>query len=248
MALTVLQVRNAKPGRHADAKGLYLLVKPSGSKSWVLRAQVDGRRRDFGLGSALTERNVSADLVPLTARRELTLAEARDKAALGRTLFKAGFDPSAEWKRQSRTIPTFKCAAEQYHENIKGGFRNARHSASWLSSLQMHAFPAIGAKRVDLIDTPAIQSVLLPIWLTVPETARRVRQRVGAVLDFAHAQGWRDTDAPLRAASRGLPNQPRGANHFAAMAYADVPAFVGTVRSEGESVGRLALLFTILGQ
>ncbi len=128
MALTVLQVRNAKPGRHADGKGLYLLVKPSGSKSWVLRAQVDGRRRDFGLGSVLTERNALVDQVPLIARRELTLAEARDKAALGRTLFKGGVDPSAEWKRKSRTIPTFKDAADRYHENIKAGFRNARHS------------------------------------------------------------------------------------------------------------------------
>ncbi len=246
MALTVIQVRNAKPGRHADGKGLYLLVKPSGSKSWVLRAQVDGRRRDFGLGSVLTERNVSADQVPITARRELTLAEARDKAALGRTLFKGGGDPSAEWKRQSRIIPTFKDAAVRYHDNIKTGFRNARHSASWLSSLEMHAFPAIGAKRVDLIDTPAIQSVLMPIWLLVPETARRVRQRIGAVLDFAHAQGWRDTEAPLRAASRGLPNQPKGKQHFAAMAYAEVPAFVSAVRAESETVGRLALLFTIL--
>ena len=115
---------------------------------------------------------------------------------------------------------------EQYHENIKLGFRNARHSASWLSSLEMHAFPKIGATRVDRVDTAAIQSTLLPIWLTIPETARRVRQRIGAVLDFAHGRGWRDAEAPLRAVSRGLPNQSKLANHFAATPYADVPGLV----------------------
>lgn len=245
MALTVLQVKNAAPGRHADGKGLYLFVKPSGARSWVLRVQAGGARRDFGLGSVLYDRREAID-VPLGSRRELTLAEARDKAALGRTLFKAGLDPSAEWKQQSRVIPTFKTAGQLYHENIKAGFRNARHSASWLSSLEAYAFPFIGAKRVDVIDASAIQSALLPIWLKVPETARRVRQRIGAVLDFAHAQGWRSSEAPLRAASRGLPNQPRGKQHFAAMPYAEIPLFVSDLRSKAETTGRLALLFTIL--
>jgi len=245
MPLTVLQVKNAKAGRHADGKGLYLFVKPSGARSWVLRIQVAGARRDFGLGSVLYERRERVD-VPLGSRRELTLAEAREKAALGRTLFKAGLDPSAEWKQQSRVIPTFKAAAQLYHENIKAGFRNARHSASWLTSLETHAFPFIGSKRVDVIDAAAIQSALLPIWLTVPETARRVRQRVGAVLDFAHAQSWRASEAPLRAASRGLPNQPRGKVHFAAMPYVEVPGFVTDLRDKATTTGRLALLFTIL--
>lgn len=246
MALTVVQVRNAKPGRHADGKGLYLLVKPSGARSWVLRIQSAGRRRDLGLGSVLFDRKTSVDEVPLGARRELTLAEARDKAALGRTLVKAGIDPSSEWRRQSAVTPTFRDAAKQYHDNVKAGFRNARHSASWLSSLEMHVHSSLGSRRVDTIDAPAIQAALLPIWLTVPETARRVRQRIGAVLDFAHAQGWRASEAPLRAASRGLPNQPRGKKHFAAMPYAEVPAFVAELRGKGDSVGRLALLFTIL--
>ena len=82
-SLTALRVKNAKSGRHADGKGLYLLVKPSGSKSWVLRVQADGRRRDFGLGPA--------DLV--------SLEEARDKAIEGRKLMRVGRDPSIEWKR-----------------------------------------------------------------------------------------------------------------------------------------------------
>ncbi len=246
MTLTVMQVRNAKPGRHSDEKGLYLFVKPSGARSWVLRIQTAGRRRDLGLGSVLIERRADVLDVPLGAMRELTLAEARLKAALGRTLVKAGLDPSVEWRKLVAVIPTFEQAARQYHDNIKAGFRNARHSGSWLSSLAMHAFPKLGSTRVDRVDTGAIQAALLPIWLTIPETARRVRQRIGAVLDFAHGQGWRAAEAPLRAVSRGLPNQSKLAKHFAATPYADVPALVANIRSKSETVGRLALQFVIL--
>lgn len=246
MPLTVMQVRNAKPGRHVDEKGLHLFVKPSGARSWVLRIQQAGRRRDLGLGSVLFERRQGVTDVPLGAMRELTLAEAREKAALGRTLVKAGLDPSVEWRRLTAVIPTFEQAGRQYHDNIKAGFRNARHSASWLSSLEMHVFSKLGATRVDRIDAAAIQSALLPIWLTIPETARRIRQRIGAVLDFAHGQGWRQAEAPLRAVSRGMPNQSKIARHFAAMPYADVPELVLTLRGKAETVGRLALQFVIL--
>lgn len=230
MALTALQVRNAKPGRHPDGKGLYLFVKPTGAKSWVLRVQANGRRRDFGLGPV--------DLVPLS--------EAREKAIQGRRMVRDGLDPSLEWKRRNDAVPTFAEAARRYYGNIKGGFRNARHSASWLSSLEAYAFPLIGSKPVDQIDTPAIQSVLLPIWLMVPETARRVRQRIGAVLDFAHGQGWRSVEAPMRAVSKGLPNQPRKGEHFAAMPYSEVPELMQSLAGKSDTIGRLALRFTIL--
>jgi integrase len=246
MPLTALQVRSAKPGRHADEKGLYLLVKPSGTRSWVLRIQYGGRRRDFGLGSVLFERKAPVD-VPIGALRELTLAEARDKATFARTLVKAGLDPTLEWRRQARTIPTFEQAAGQYHEKIKSGFRSARHSASWLTSLEMHAFPKLGRTRIDQVDTPGIQSALLPIWLEIPETARRVRQRILAVLDYAHAQHWRDQEAPTpKRVSSGLPKQPKMDGHFRAAPYADAPALMNTLRAKSQTVGRLALQFLIL--
>ena len=109
MALTVKRVQSAKAGRHSDGKGLYLLVKPSGSKSWVLRVQHRGKRQDFGLGSVATESIEAA--IPLHKRRSLTLAEARDKARIGRELAKAGINPSAEWKQEEEQVPTFKEAA-----------------------------------------------------------------------------------------------------------------------------------------
>jgi len=112
--LTAVEVRNAKPGRHADGKGLYLLVKPSGAKSWVLRVQVGGRRRDYGLGSC--------DIVSLT--------EARDRALECRKLAKNGLDPSLERKKAQRAIPTFEEAARRYHETVKASWRNGKHTAN----------------------------------------------------------------------------------------------------------------------
>jgi integrase len=232
MSLSAVEVRNAKPGRHADGKGLYLLVKPSGSKSWVLRVQVGGRRRDYGLGSL--------DLVSLT--------EARDRALEYRKAAKCGLDPSMERKKAQQSIPTFEEAARRYHEAVKGSWRNGKHADQWLSTLKAHAFPTLGATRVDHIDAPTIQSVLLPIWLTLPETARRVRQRITSVLDFSHGQGWRATETPRNAVNTLMKRikQPRRSGGFAAMPYAELPAFMGELKAGTPTVGRLALRFLIL--
>ena len=247
MALTALQVKNAKPGRHADGKGLYLLVKPTGAKSWVLRVMVNGKRTDYGLGAVETNRKDGDDLnIPLGQRRILTLSEAREKAAEGRLMAKAGLNPSLEWKKAGETIPTFEAAARRYCETVKGGWKNKKHSAQWLSSLEAHVFPEIGAMTVDQIDAPDIQRVLLRIWLTIPETARRVRQRIAAVLDFSHGQRWRATEAPMRAVAKGLPKQPKKGEHFAAMPYPELPEFMAKLREAEASIGRLALQFTIL--
>lgn len=230
--LTPTEVKNAKAGRHADGKGLYLLVKPSGAKSWVLRVQVGGRRRDYGLGSL--------DLV--------SLAEARDRALEYRKAAKSGLDPSLERKKAQRAIPTFEEAARGYHETVKASWRNGKHADQWLSTLKAHAFPTIGATRVDHIDAPTVQSVLLPIWLTLPETARRVRQRITSVLDFSHGQGWRATETPRNAINTLMKRikQPRRSGGFAAMPYAELPAFTERLKAGSPTVGRLALQFLIL--
>lgn len=228
--LTAIEVKNAKAGRHCDGKDLYLLVKPSGAKSWVLRIQVDGKRRDYGLGPV--------DIV--------SLQEAREKALEGRKLAKAGLDPSLEWKKAREVMPTFEQAARRYYETVKNGWRNGKHVAQWLSTLETYAFPQIGRRPVDQIDAAAIQSVLLSIWLEKPETARRVKQRIGAVLDFAHGQGWRPTEAPMRAISKGLPRQGGKVRHLAAMPYAEVPAFMNEIALLSPTAGRLALQFAVL--
>lgn len=243
--LTVRQIANAKPGRHSDGGGLYLLVKPSGSKSWVLRVQHNGRRRDFGLGSVITD-SINSDL-PLQSRKFLTLAQAREKARIGRDLARAGFNPSAVWRAREETAPSFREAAEEYHAQISKGWRNGKHGDQWIATLRAYAFPVIGNLAVDGIDARAIQRVLTPIWLSKGETARRVRQRIGAVLDYAHGKGWRDSEAPMRAVNQllGGIKQPKGGN-FAAMPYKDLPSFMAKLKEGDVSVGRLALQFLIL--
>lgn len=239
------QILNATKGRYSDGKGLYLLVKPTGSKSWVLRVQHNGRRRDFGLGSFVAQ-SIAAD-VPIHLRKSLTLAEAREKARIGRELARAGMNPSALWKSESLAVPTFAHAAEEYHAQVSKAWRNGKHGDQWINTLKTYVYPLVGDQPLDEIDARAIQQVLTPIWLTKPETARRVRQRIGVVLDYAHGRGWRETEAPMRALQQLLGGfkQPKGRN-FAAMPYKQLPAFMASLRAGEVSIGRLALQFLIL--
>jgi len=247
--LTALSVRSAKAGRHADGDGLYLLVKPTGAKAWVLRVQVDGKRRDIGLGSvdasprAAGKGEESPIVIPILQRKVLTLAEAREKAAMLRVAAKSGLDPIAERDRERRSIPKFSEAAKAAHRALKEGW-SVKGAQTFINSLENHAFEKIGTIRVDAITAADISTVLAPIWTSKPDMARKVRQRIGTVLNFAHGKGWRSTEAPGRSVTVGLPRQPKGGN-YDAMPYADVPAFVADLRSKASSTGRLALLFLI---
>jgi integrase len=228
--LTAIGIRNLKqPGRYSDGNGLILDISKSGRGSWIVRVQVGGRRRDIGLGS-------------LSA---LSLGQAREAAAQIRRDAKAGMDVVAVRKREQNTIPTFKAAALKVHAEHKTAWKNDKHQAQWMRTLEVYVFPAIGDSLVSDIEGPAIRDLLAPIWLSMPETARRVRQRIGTVLDWAYARGFRTTEAPMRSLARGLPRQPRKTGHFEAMPFTDIPAFFASLR-ERMSVGRLALEFLIL--
>lgn len=228
MALTTLKVKNAKPGRHVDGRGLCLLVKDSGARTWVLRMQRNGRRRDYGLGSAL----------------EVSLAEAREAAAALRRKVRAGDDPVAERRRARKVIPSFETAARECYEALKEGWKNRRY-ANWISSFENHVFPKVGKKPVDQVDSACVVEILSPIWLEIPETARRILQRIGAVLDFAHIKGWRAEEASLRSVRKGLPRQTAKAVHLEAMPYIDVPALMAQLAAGSATTGRDALRFTI---
>lgn len=247
--LTALSVRSAKAGRHADGDGLYLLVKPTGARSWLLRVQVDGKRRDIGLGTVdmsprASKGEESPIPIPLLQRKVLTLSDARAKAEILRVAAKSGLDPVAERDRERRSIPTFRLAAKAAHEALKGGWKE-KGAATFISSLETHAFPSIGDMRVDQIAAGDITSTLTPIWTSKPDMARKVRQRIGTVLNFAHGKGWRAAEAPGRSVTVGLPRQPKGSN-YRAMPYADVPAFVMELESKAPTMGRRALLFQLL--
>ncbi len=230
-ALSAAFVRSAKtPGRYADGNGLYLLVDKSGARRWVLRTVVQGRRRDIGLGGVSL----------------VSLAEARERAVELRRVAREGGDPIAG-RAAKREIPTFLEAARQVHKQNVAAWRNAKHAAQWLTTLSTYAFPVIGDLRVDQVNTPAVLSVLQPIWLAKPETARRVRQRIGAVLDWAKAAGFYPGENPTRTVTLGLPKQPKRDRHHAALPYAQLPEFMAMLRvCELNVVTRKAFEFLIL--
>ena len=228
--LTALQIRNLKePGRYSDGDGLSLLLSALRKGYWVLRATIKGRRRDIGLGTA--------DLITLKEARGMALELRRD--------IQRGIDPIAEREKEEIKILTFAEAARKVHQEQKAGWKNGKHQEQWITTLEKYAFPMLGKRLVDDIEGPLARECLVAIWLKKPETARRVKQRIGMVLDWAYASGMRATEAPMRSLSRALPRQPKQDGHFAAMPYEDVPAFVESLRKRS-SVPRLALEFLIL--
>jgi integrase len=231
-ALSAVQVRQIKiPGRHADGGGLYLLVEPTGAKRWVLRTIVQGRRRDLGLGSA----------------RLVSLIEAREKAAAYRKTARAGGDPIAAHRQAQNLAPTFEEAARTVHAQHSRAWQNQKHITQWLTTLSRYAFPVFGERRVDQIDSADVLKALSPIWLSKPGTARRVRQRIRVVFDWAKGMGHRSGDNPVDGLLRVLPHQNDRDAHHAAMPYADVPAFVQALReSETGEIAKLAFEFLIV--
>jgi hypothetical protein len=212
--LTALDVTRAKgPSVLHDGGGLYLRVSTTGAKSWVFRFQIDGRRRDMGLG-------------PFPA---ISLAEARGRAAEHRKQRNDGIDPLAAKADQRQALRldaaramTFEKCAEAHIAAHKAGWRDAKHEAQWRQSLTDYVFPVFGALSVQSVDVGLVLKALEPIWTAKPETASRVRGRIEAVLDWATARGYRRGENPAR--WRGhlenlLPKKSkvRGVIHYAAL-------------------------------
>jgi integrase len=151
-------------------------------------------------------------------------------------------------RRQTRqVVPTFETAARAVHADNRPTWRNAKHADQWINTLVEYVFPLIGTRPVNQIAAPDLLTVLAPIWLTKPETARRVRQRISTVLDWAKAAGHRTGDNPVTGIAKGLPKQPERSGHHAAIPYSTVPAFIETLRkSDSNETVRLAFEFLIL--
>ncbi|MDT7527603.1 tyrosine-type recombinase/integrase [Sphingopyxis sp. SE2] len=234
--LTAVAVKAAlaNPGTYQDGDGLVLRVDKRGGAYWLLRLQRDGKRQDIGLGSA----------------KLLTLAEARDKATGLRKAVKLDRrDVLAERKDEVAAKVTFRVAARQYHTENEAGWKSAVYARQWLASLENYAFPKLGDVPTGGITAADIITVLTPIWQEIPETARQVRNRICAVLDYAHAKGWRSREAPSGngslKAGRGLPRQVKSRENRKAMPYVALPAFITALRRK-PSYGRLALELLIL--
>ena len=228
-ALSASFLRSAPPGRHADGNGLYLFVQPTGTLSWIQRLVIRGRRRELGLGSL--------SLVPL--------AEAREKALANRKLARQGGDPLAE-KRRTEGIPTFAEAASRVLEQKQAGWRNRKHAREWLSSLKRVAFPRIGKVPVSEVTSADVLEILTPIWHRKAETARRVRLRLRAVLEWAVAMEYR-IDNPCDRIGPVLGVQQHVAQHMKALPHREVGAAIGTVRgSTALGAAKLAFEFLVL--
>jgi integrase len=230
--LTAVTVRNLKnPGRYADGNGLYLVVDHSGAKRWMLRTVIAHKRRDIGLGSV----------------RLVSLAEAREEATKLRRQARRGEDPLAERRRASQAIPTFRDAAQRVHAAHAATFKNERHKAQWIASLEADVFPTFGDLRVSTIQPSDVLRALSPIWTTKPETARRLKQRIKVVLDWAKASGYRSGDNPVDGVTKVLPKVRHGGKHHAALPYAQVPQFLEDLRKiEGHESTKLAFELLIL--
>ena len=223
------------PGRYGDGRGghgLSLLVKKAStggfSKSWAQRIRLDGKPANVGLG----------------AYPVVTLARARQKALANARTVSEGRDP----RDRAGCAPTFEQAVETvigiHAENWKDGGKSA---AQWRASLRDYAVPKIGVKRVDRISTADVMEVLLPIWSTKRETARRVRQRIGAVMKWAVAQGYREDNPAGDAISAALPKNNVRRQHQRALPHSRVAEALGRVRtSKAHWTTTLAFEFLVL--
>ncbi|KFK95668.1 MULTISPECIES: tyrosine-type recombinase/integrase [unclassified Serratia (in: enterobacteria)] len=220
--LTDTKARNIKPGDkplpHGGITGLTL--HPSNSKGhgkWVLRyvSPTTKKRRNAGLGSY----------------PEISIAEAGKQAHAMRDQLSNGVDP-LEFKKvvaaDKPVIPTFTDASRQVHMDLLPGWKNDKHGKQWIATLEQYAFPSIGSLPLDTITPAHMAEVLRPIWLSIPETASRVKQRLHAVMAWGWAHGHCVAN-PVDVVTHLLPQQPSKAirtEHQPAMPWRDIPNFV----------------------
>ena len=233
------------PGKYAvgGADGLALVVQPkTGVRSWVLRVRVDGKSTDRKLGGYSNKGKPGC----------LTLKQARDAAAALRAQIAAGGDPVAQRRAEEaaaeeavrKQAATFEAIARETYATVAASFRNEKHAAQWISTLETYVFPTLGDRPIDTIRVPDIAEVLKPIWLEKPETARRVRQRMDRVFRYAMAHGAADTN-PVPAVDDLLPVQQDAVEHHPALPLADMTRFMLVLRAAWGTAAR-ALEFAIL--
>lgn len=239
-ALEVSKLR--EPGMHAvgTVPGLYLLVAPTGARSWILRLKVGGKRPEIGLG----------------AFPAVTLAEARDKARRTRAEVEGGKDPIEERRAAASALRASQIAAKTFEECAKGYIEaqragwSAKHAQQWENSLQQHVYPKMGSVLARHIDTAIVLDVLEPIWKTITETASRVRNRIELILDWATVKGYREGVNPARWRGHldkllAAPSKIAKVKNFPAVEFHNSGAFMRDLRAV-EGVSARALEFLML--
>lgn len=243
--LSALEIKRLhKPGRYpvGTVAGLQFDVQVSGSRQWVLRTVVGGKRRDLGLGGY----------------PEVSLADALERARILKGQVREGIDPtrqrqeqrSALHRAQQRAV-TFDTAVRRFLEAKSDEFTNSKHRAQWSSTLRTYASPVIGKKIVSDITSDDVYDVLAPLWKTKTETATRVRGRIEKVLSYAMQCGWIDKGLNPAAWKNNLdlrlaaPTKITPVEHFPALPYAELSRFMAALRAV-EGYGARALEFCVL--
>lgn len=244
--LSPLAVQRQKAaGLFADGDGLYLRVTDGGTKYWVFRFSLSGKRREMFIGKF----------------PDMALAAARGEAVECRKQVKQGLDPIEARKsdreraaaqkiiKDARAV-TFEDCAEGYMEAHRDSWRNAKHKQQWENTLSHYVYPVFGKLPVGDIDHPLVLQVLKPIWKTRTETAKRLRGRIEAVLDWAHASDYRTGENPARWKGKlqtllAAPSKIAKVIHHPSLPYSDIQAFLEAVKQE-YGAGALALRFLIL--
>jgi integrase len=221
----------AQPGKHHDGKGtgLFLLVKPTGAKSWVQRIVIRGKRREIGLGS-----------YPL-----VSLADARELALENKRLAQAGGDPLAE-KRKARAILTFEEAARKAHAENASVLKNPKDRAAYLKSMETYIFPQFGAVALPEVTSADVRRAILLAREKAPGVARKLIYRISAVFKWGIAEGM-CTGNPATGDALALPKLDRAPQHRKALPYVKVAGCIEAVKQSGAGAStKLALEFLVL--
>ncbi len=217
-------------GRYRDGDCLFLNVTASGTRSWVVRLKIrHGPRRDLGIGP-----------YPL-----LSLKEARLRAWELRKQVFHGIDPLGERKKSA--MPTFQHVARQYYEENKPRWKPGRHTERWLQVVEKYALPVFGHKPVDRLDQDDILAVLRPIWTTIPESARKLRQRLRLILKWCQAHRYVKENVAGEVIDGALAPMPAVRAHHRSLPYEAVGAALETIEASTSCLSaKLCLRFLIL--
>jgi integrase len=242
--LAAVSLKKLPDGCHADGGNLYLLVRGL-SRSWVFRyVGLDGRRKNMGLG-------------PL---QSVSLAEARKQATSLREQLKHPIkpsDPLIDRQQRLRALKaaqlhqmTFEGCANAYMKAHEGEWKNTKHGLQWQSTLASYVYPVFGDLLVGAVDEALILKALTPIWNTKTETAKRIRGRIEAVLDWATFNKYRQGENPARwkghlEHSLAKPSKVAKVKHHPALSYKLIAGFMSELRKR-DGVGPRAVEFLIL--
>ena len=232
MKLTQKRIGTLPAGRHGDAdcKTLFVVVQPSGSRAFVQRLTVNGKRVDRGLGGW-----------PLR-----TLAEARAIASANRRA--ARLDGRDPFTVPHNLKPLFRDAAEATLAANRGRWSESSARAFMQPLRGCDVLRVLGGRRVNAISRQDIIAVLKPVWTSKPAESRKALQRLRAVFEWCLAHGHVSENVAANGGIKAaLPIQERVRRHHEAVPYRDVPsAYRSILGSRAADSARACAAFLVL--